>query len=320
MKKIDKDVMDTWRGMGQIIRNRKDFSDNIMRQLKGYEISAEFLREFSDVVDMSDISSFNLPAEAIRYLDSIEAFDEKAWEKAIEYKDIGILADDAFVAKYSIDVNGLLSKARIIPDEVFDKYIDACSDSAAVNMMLCYNGDHCSLDKALERIDILGAKAVGVKCVRNEIARDANGFAERLFSVGKPLSPFLVLSVLDLCYAPAAYANRLDSISFTDVSDKTMNAMSVPETGMYIEMLRSICQKYPTPIVANVMEKLHFSARAILMNRDLLREFLIDCDDIPESTLDAMQSDFIQCGLRPELVAYSKNYGYVTLLTILTLS
>jgi hypothetical protein len=51
----------------------------------------------------------------------------------------------------------------------------------------------------------------------------------------------------------------------------------------------------------------------------LLKEYLVYCDNIAESTLISLFSEYLLQGLHDELVAYALNYKYESLLMVIKL-
>jgi hypothetical protein len=315
MKKINDDVMETWLEFRKIIRNDKDFSDMLLRQLKEYEITPAFIMRFDGIIDVSKISGFSLSAECIECLDDLGKFDADAWKGSAESKDMSILLNKDISEKYNLDADELLGKARFISDDVFDGLLSSVSRETAAHMVRVYRGDHCTLDMAIDYLDELGGAIVAVRCVRQDLANDDSKLVAKIIQSGKALDPLVAIGIMHASYTPAECAD----LTLKDADDDTLKSMGFDTAEKYREMLDDIIQRYPADVSSNLMVSLSMHASPIITDRKLIRDWLIFCDGIAEQDLLSVMPIACQVGLRDEVIAYAKNYGYRDLLVAMAI-
>lgn len=315
MKKINDDVMETWLELRKMLGNGRDFSDMLLRQLKDYEITPAFIWRFEGIIDVSKLSGLSLSAECIECLDELGKFDAGAWKESAESKDLGILLNKDLSEKYKLDADELLGKAKFVSDDVFDGLLGSVSRETAAHMVRAYRGDHCALDTAIEYLDELGGAVVAVKCVRQDLASDDSKFLGKIIQSGKALDPLVAIGVMHAAYAPAECAD----LTLKDADEKALNGMDLGTADRYREMLDDIVQRYSTDAASSIMVNLSMHASPIITDRKLIRDWLIFCDGIAEQDLLSMAPIACRVGLRDEVVAYAKNYGYKDLLIAINL-
>lgn len=315
MKRINDDVMETWLEFRKIIGNDKDFSDVLLRQLKDYEITPAFIWRFEGIIDVSKLSGLSLSAGCIECLDELGKFDAEAWKESAESKDLGILMNKDLSEKYKLDADELLGKAKFVSDDMFDGLLGSVSRETAAHMVRVYRGDHCTIDMAIEYIDELGGAIVAVKCVRQDLASGDSKFVAKIIQSGKTLDPLVAIGIFHAAYVPAECAD----LTLKDADDETLKNMGFETAEKYRDMLDDIIQRYPTDVSSNLMVSLSMHASPIIIDRKLIRDWLIFCDGITEQDLLSMAPIACQVGLRNKVIAYAKNYGYKDLLIAMNL-
>lgn len=315
MKKIDESVMESWLELRKVIRKDDDFSDMLFGQLKGYDITPTFILRFDDVIDVGRLSGFNLSAACIECLDELGKFDAAEWKKSAETKDLGILLNGELSEKYGLDANDLLGKARFVSDEVFDGLIGSVSKEIAAHMISVYRGDHCTLDMAIDHLDELGGAIASVRCVKQDLASEDSEFVDKVAQAGKALDPLVAIVIMHSSYEPAKCAD----LALKDADEGVLNSMDTATADKYRAMIDDIIQRYPTDASSNLMASLCTRASSIVTDRKLIRDWLIFCDGIAEQYLLTAMPIICQVGMRNELIAYAKNFGYSDLLVAMTL-
>jgi len=319
MKKISEGTINVFRGLRTYLPP-KDFKKNLEMQLKDYEITIDFLEAFIEDLDSSTISKLSLDPDCIRYLIRNDKFDYNAWKENIKYKNIDILADDDFVSTYCGGLeDSILAEASNITTPIYNRYINDCDDSARKNILIRYNGPEVDINKIADNIHLFSIELFSIPVVQEDLKKENSIIAERFLSTSQPVDLILFLALLNKTYVPKLLEEKIDDMVFNelDLTETNPDATKLIDIGR--KYVINIFERYPVDVASAVIKNVFWYGKNILMSKDLLRQYLIECNDIPEECLSTICEIFIITNCREELVAYAKNYEYRELLVAIKL-
>jgi hypothetical protein len=297
----------------------REFRDNINMQLKDYDLTPEFVSKFREYIDVSKLSGTSLSPEMIKALG--KDFDFVTWNTKNDFgnhKNIDILLDDQFYAEHKDDCEQILQTTKSVSQKIFQKYFDASTDPIKANFLLNYDGPEVTRDSVMKCIGALGARFFEVPFVKRNILTDEKEIQKVLDSVGvfNVDMPFIMTLMIE-SYCPNEIANSIEHIVIKDTSSDDITKSG--NLTKYTSMVHEIIQKYPNKVLDIFMPILYQHMPDVLKNQMLLKEYLVYCDNIAESTLISLFSEYLLQGLHDELVAYALNYKYESLLMVIKL-
>ena len=318
-QKLDLTVIEVFRSLRSSLGER-NFKKHLQLHLKNYDITVDFLKEFHDSIDPSEISKLSLSPECIHYLMEHKLFDYDAWSKTnIAYKNIDILLDDDFTLQYGVDINEILSKTKMVTAPLFNKFIEDASPEASKNLILNYNGPELTIDLVIKKMADLGDHIFTLNVVKEDLKSEHSRIQEAVFNSNKPFNIAWILNLMNVIYIPDDMRDKIENMHFEDLDLSENNPDAVRLAVKIRNMLVNIFERYPIDVVGEIFKNVYWYAKPALIDRDFLRRFLVECNDIPEDCLYTIAEVFLVTSMKDELVAYAKNYNYVQVLVSIKL-
>ena len=318
-QKLDATIIEVFRSLRRSLGN-KNFKNHLKLQMGKYDVTLDFLKEFKDDIDPTEISKQSLSPECIHYLMENGLFDYEAWKSnGLAYKNVDILMDETFVTQYGVDIDEILCKTKNVTSALFNYFIADASPEASKNLILNYNGPEITIDLICEKLDALGDHAFTLDIVKEDLKSPNSKIQSAVFNSNKQFNIAWVLNLMNVIYIPDDMREKIEEMRFEDL-DLSENNPDAPRLATKIRnMLVNIFERYPIDVVGEIFKNVFWYAKPALLDRTFLRRFLIECNDIPEDCLYTIAEVFLATNTKDELVAYAKNYNYVNVLVAIKL-
>lgn len=317
MKAMTEGVINVFRDLRRTL-NEKNFKKHLVKECPRYEINKDFIEAFEEYLDFQEISKLSLSPDCIHYLIDRNEFDYNVWSTYnIATKDISILTDDKFVEDYGVNYMEILKASSNITQAIFDKYSPGLGGDVLEHLVICAISKKVNipLQLAIDHMNDLGDTALLIPSVKEDLQSENSVFIDKFINGTGKRSIYTFLAILDTYYSPNLTPEHISNMDFEDVD---FTAMGEEKSAAVIVKMQNyigdIYEKYPLPIAEEVIKSVYYFAKSALINAGLLRNFLIECDDITEDCLMTISESFVIAGCRDDLINYAKNKNYLSLL------